>query len=620
MPKKQRFIKQSSRFYRALVATALLSNGVFQFVAPVLAEGTAAGQTISNTATATYDNPDDPTTPLNATSNTVTVTVAEVAGVTVTDNAPTFKTDANGDGDYNTNDIIYFNFSVKNTGNDPTKFVIPESPLVTDNNSGVTLGQLDGKVQINYGDANGWNDLPSGGVTNSVASDATISVRVPVKILNNGDPTNGDQISVQLGDTTNNAQNIARTTNDATDLYTQDNTGTDNGDASANPPVNGVREASDTSTLTLTLKALLNGPQGTPAADYNGDNNQDFTNKSSAINPGTAPGSLIDPNAVTFNNTIQNTGTGTNNISLLPTPPTNIADLPNNTVVTISANNGNTTATYTYNSTTGVFTFTSGTGVVGGNPVSATNPVRIDNVAAGDTAPYTVEVNLPANTPLSTDIEKGFPVPVTAFVDLNSNAVIDTSEPRNITIDRVYTGFLKLVKKSRILKGTGPDVGAGQENFESTPAVDPDGTGPLPATDPNPGVNDVPRTPAPGNIIEYQITSKNISEAQSGTGNKILQAANVQIIEDGTTGGNNWALDNNTNSEIDTSHVTADSGGEEIVYYNNIPPAIGTAQSGTTAATNVTKYVVKVTSGNVTPQSTVTFTFQRKISGTTATP
>ncbi|OUL36733.1 hypothetical protein BV372_05955 [Nostoc sp. T09] len=613
MPKNNRFIKQRSQFYRSLVATALLANGVFQFVAPVLADGTAGGQSISNTATATYQDPNDPTTTINATSNTVTVTVAEVAGVTVTATGSAFKADVNSDGDYNTGDSIYFNFTVKNTGNDPTKFHIPETPLITDNNSGVALAQLDGNVEINYGA--GWVPLPAGGITNSVAAEGTVQVRVPVKVLNNGDPTNGDQISVQLGDTTGgNQQNIARETPAvATDLYTQDNTdGTATGEVNGTP-VNGFREASATSNLTLTLKALLNGPQGAAGADFNGDNNKDFTNKSSAVTAGLAPGSLIDPNVVTFTNTIQNTGTGTNNISLLPTKPDNTTDLPNNTQVTISNTAGTVTATYTYNN--GTFTFASGTG-----GTSATVPVRITNVAANGTADYTVKVDLPTGTQLSTDIGKGFPVPVTAFVDLDSDGVIDTNEPRNISIDRVYTGFLKLVKKSRIIQGTGPSVIGNQGDFESTPAFDPDGTGPLPAIDPNPGVADEARTPAPGNIIEYQITSQNISEAQSGIGSKILDAANVNIVEDGTTGGNNWALDNNSNSEIDTSHVSANAGSETIEYYNNIPPTIGTAQSGTTPTTNVTKYVVKVTSGNVGPQSTTTFTFQRKISGTTATP
>jgi hypothetical protein len=49
-------------------------------VLPALSAGTAAGTNISNTATATYNDPNNPGTTLDAQSNTVTVTVAEVAG------------------------------------------------------------------------------------------------------------------------------------------------------------------------------------------------------------------------------------------------------------------------------------------------------------------------------------------------------------------------------------------------------------------------------------------------------------------------------------------------------------------------------------------------------------
>ena len=73
--------KTSSVFQRLLAATLLVS-GLGAIAAPAFADGTAAGTSIDNTATATYDNPDAPGTPFNATSNTVRVTVAEVAGVT----------------------------------------------------------------------------------------------------------------------------------------------------------------------------------------------------------------------------------------------------------------------------------------------------------------------------------------------------------------------------------------------------------------------------------------------------------------------------------------------------------------------------------------------------------
>jgi len=37
-------MKKHSKLYRSLVATALLAGGIFQFVAPVLADGTAVHQ------------------------------------------------------------------------------------------------------------------------------------------------------------------------------------------------------------------------------------------------------------------------------------------------------------------------------------------------------------------------------------------------------------------------------------------------------------------------------------------------------------------------------------------------------------------------------------------------
>ncbi|BCL38390.1 hypothetical protein [Nostoc sp. MS1] len=405
--------------------------------------------------------------------------------------------------------------------------------------------------------------------------------------------TNGDGVPDKLPDIVPDGF-ITDPKTDPTDL---NNTGTDtngnNGGDTNNPGANPGGEAN---VFVLNIAAVLNGPNGQPDAVGLTNNNDDFTNKSSNVPANTAPGTTFDPNVVNFINTIRNGGTQTDNISLLPTPPTNAGNLPNGTVVTISANNGATTATYTYNN--GLFTFTNGTGVVGGNPVSATNPVRIDNVAANSTANYTVTVDLPAGTPLSTDtnIQRGFPVPITAFIDTNGNGLADDAAT-NITIDRVYTGYLQLLKQSRILQGTGPAVQGADGTLSTTP-----------------------KQPAPGNIIEYVIQYKNISEAAPpapGTGNVTLSAGNVVITEDGTTLPNNWAKDNApTNGVIETSHVlgSAQSAGGTITFFsgdsaNNL---LGGEQSGTTAASDVTKYINTVTNP-VTPGQTGTFIFQRKV-------
>ena len=356
---------------------------------------------------------------------------------------------------------------------------------------------------------------------------------------------------------------------------------------------------------------VLSGPNGAPTATgSSGGNNDDFTNKSVVIPPGIAPGATVNPAGVSFTNSVQNTGTGPANISLLPTPPANAGDLPNGTTVTITKDANS--ATYSYDASTGFFTFVpgSGTGVgVNGAAITATNPVGIANVAAnGGTDTYGVSVDLPASAQFT-----GYPVSITAFADggATPNGLPDVTEAQNITINRVYTGFLKLVKKSRVLQGTGPAVGAGQGDFESTPATA--------GFDPNTAVTDVNRVPAPGNIIEYRIEYTNISTT-GGSGSVLLNASRVVITEDGTgpvdAPSNNWAKDNDGNGVIDTSNVTTkaiDNNGGTISYFSGSPantPAVD--QTGTSQNTDITKYIDTVP-GAIAPSVTKTFTFQRLV-------
>ncbi|MEC4813535.1 MAG: hypothetical protein SAK29_09735 [Scytonema sp. PMC 1069.18] len=850
MPKINRVLKKKLKLYRYWIGITLLFNSLFQFVAPVGAEGTKAGESISNTATATYEDPSHPGTTINTTSNTVTVTVAEVAGITVTATGTVLKTDVNADGKVNIGDTVYFNYNVTNVGNDPTRFRIPDQPIVTGS------GQIDGKVQISYDSGNTWEDIKTGGtITDSISPAGSVLVRVPVKVADGA--ANGSTISVKLGDTPGDAQNQLRSENGG-DVYTVDNDdGTVQGEVNGTP-VNGVREASatqqvtvdsnlkdytlatvlktqtgqtsagvpgpggDTLSYSLSLRvenndptgngispaplsgtsvpglvgsyilvsdaipvgtqltsskaptgwqqvyttsdtsafdanqatwtttpptdlatvrrvgfvstgaiapgttvtgfqisvevletptsitvaniaqlfgqspsgapvydesgdsspsnfdgsnppigtdtnndkipdtlppdvvddglidttdsdnngipdelegnngigvdinndnsgtgsggeatlitlntaaliSVLNGPKDAPDAVAENDNNKDFTNKSSFIPAGTTPETTIDPDGVNFTNTVKNTGTSHVNISLLPTTPAIAEHLPTGTIVTLSY--GSSSATYRYNGSG--FEFLSGQG-----PVSASNPIRIDGVAPNATANYGVEVNLPSGTPLSTYINRGFPVPITAFIDTDNNGAIASDEPNNITIDRVYTGFLRLLKLSRVLQGNGPTVGTGQDVFETTPGIDAD------------VLNDIARQPAPGNIIEYQIRYKNISEPQSGTGNIILNASNVVITEDGTLstasgdGKNNWALDNDGNGVIDTSNIVGsakDSGTATITFFSGQPATNSVGdQTGTTVNTDVTKYIDTVNE-TVAPGQERTFTFQRTV-------
>jgi hypothetical protein len=845
MLKQNKFVNKQHHCYQSLVAAALLTGSFFQFVAPVLAEGTTAGTSISNTATATYEDPNAPGSPINSTSNTVTVTVAEVAGITVTGSGIANQTTPGGS--TKPGDTLVYTYTVTNVGNDLTKFQIPNlatttgpatvSGVLPPDKNGVTPSN--GNLQYSTDGGATWTNIPAGGLTTgAIPVNGTVLVRVPVTVQPGAQT--GDTITVRLGQTPGDAQNQPRIA-DGGDVYTVDN----NNPAGA--PVNGVREASATQQIqvgniattralatilktktaydnagtsspltddlltyglslrvelndvtntgvtpaalagtninvdgtpvtrilvsdaipantvlnstpiaptgwrvvysitptttnaeaaawsttapgslssvtrvgfindpnlvtsvatgttvngfTIQVKttgatgngpvniyniaqvtgttagdpttkiydnsgdqnpgnfnstnstfpttpdagfvpngtvvpanqtdagnnntgtnsptgnvnvttlsvpnatSLLNGPNGVPNAVGPTSNNDDFTNKSALIPPNVAPGSTVDPAGVSFTNTVQNTGTSVANISLIPTLPATLTDLPVGTVVTISYQG--LSAAYTYNGTQ--FTFTTATGVVGGNPISATNPLRIDGVAAnGGTANYGVSVDLPPGTPLSTDstaqgatvtttIERGFPAPVTAFIDSNSNGLADDAAT-NITIDRVYTGFLQLLKESRVLQGTGPALPAGST----------DGT-----------FSTTPKKPAPGNIIEYRITYKNISSPQVGSGNIILSADKIVITEDGTQGSSsNWALDNNNDSQIDTSNIVGsakDSGASTIQFFSGNPATnSGNDQTGTTVNTDVSKYVNTVT-GQVAPTVQRTFTFQRKV-------
>ncbi len=237
MSQKNNFVKKG-HIYRSLVASALIANGVFQFVAPVLAEGSAGGQTIDNTATATYEDPNNPGETINTTSNTVKVTIAEVAGITVTSAGTEFQDtgDVGGDGKINVGDELYYNYTVTNVGNDPTKFRIPDQPTVTG------PATLDGPVQISYDGGATWEDVvPGGTTTNSVNPDESVLVRVPVKVEPGAQ--SGDIITVKLGETPGDDQNIPRDSNGG-DVYTVDNPDGTGGGEVDGLPANGVREAS----------------------------------------------------------------------------------------------------------------------------------------------------------------------------------------------------------------------------------------------------------------------------------------------------------------------------------------------------------------------------------------
>lgn len=291
--------------------------------------------------------------------------------------------------------------------------------------------------------------------------------------------------------------------------------------------------------LTLIAKqgSVLNGPSGQPGATGPlNTTNDDFTNKS--VNTGIAGippgGSTNAAGTVTFNNTVQNTG---NSNDIFTLTVSNFASLPAGTVVVITTPNGTVT-------------------VNAGNPAGSV-PI---NVARNATANYTVVVTLPTNQLVLT----GFDARLRAT---------STNTPANFndTLDRTWTGFVRLVKQTpvQIINGTG---------------------------------NGGPTDAVPGAMIVYVITYTNVSGGNgAGANNGLLTASNVVISEIGDFGTNNWR---NTTTQVigpPAALDPSDSNGGAITD--------GVTNGPVTAAT----YHLKDTVGTLLPGATGTFTFRRLI-------
>jgi hypothetical protein len=272
---------------------------------------------------------------------------------------------------------------------------------------------------------------------------------------------------------------------------------------------------------------VLNGTNGFPGAVGPTDNNDDFTNKS--VNTGIATvapgGNTTASGTVVFTNTVQNTGNADDTFTMTaPTVPSGF---------TVEICTGGTAAAPT-----------SCVDVSSGG--STTIPV-----AFGSSADYFVRVTEPAGTPVLAGYD----------TVIRATSTVDNTKT-NDTIDRLYTGFLKLDKSFVVDNQTG--VGG------ATDAV-------------------------PGATIIYTITYTNISTAASGN-NVGLTATNVVISEDGNAAPNNWGT------------YTTRVSGQEFDY---------TGASGTTAGTGTVNVVSATaytdTIPSVAPQAVGRFVFKRTI-------
>ncbi len=224
----------------AILGLIAVSNSLG--LSPVLAAPTAPNVSINNQATGTFTDGDEPGAPQESVvSNVVTVTVAEVAGITITaDNTPEPYPNA----------LINFDFEIKNIGNDPTKFFLPTAPSSVAGGTAGTLqivAYVDANstktpltTPINITTANdtgaiGDGTLGGNTIAGSIPAGAAIIVRVPVTVT----AAVNANVSVTLGNTTGspNASNTPYIAN-TNDIYTVDNADAVAGEA-AGVPING---------------------------------------------------------------------------------------------------------------------------------------------------------------------------------------------------------------------------------------------------------------------------------------------------------------------------------------------------------------------------------------------
>ncbi|MEH1875558.1 GEVED domain-containing protein [Nostoc sp.] len=231
------------------------------------------GTVIDNQVTGSFTDSTD-NTEKQVESNIVKVTVAEVAGITITPaNTPSATTGS----------AVNFDFTITNVGNDPTQFFIPDAPSAI---SGGTAGTLqivaydpDGSGPTAAVDLTGNNVtvLNGGGNTGtllsaiasanngSIPAGGSIVVRVPVTVT----ATGGQTVSVTLGNTSGQPSNsntpyiLGANGSGSKDLYTVDNADNVSGE-SAGVPINGDatnhrQEASaiQTATVSNTISGTL---------------------------------------------------------------------------------------------------------------------------------------------------------------------------------------------------------------------------------------------------------------------------------------------------------------------------------------------------------------------------
>lgn len=179
---------------RALPGVLLVLAALCLSAAPALGQATSGGTQINNQASATYS---DGTNSYSVNSNTVTVTVANVAGLTITPDGGSVPTVVAGQ------TSVDFTFTVTNSGNFPTQVRFPASGAGVVTSGPITVTQAVIDLTGNGLDGGDTDIFGNGSAVLYPASPylaRNASFNVVVRVSVNAGATAGANISVALGD------------------------------------------------------------------------------------------------------------------------------------------------------------------------------------------------------------------------------------------------------------------------------------------------------------------------------------------------------------------------------------------------------------------------------------
>jgi hypothetical protein len=183
------------RFLRALPAALVAFAALCLAAAPALGQTTSGGTSIVNQASATYS---DGSTSYSVNSNPVTVTVANVAGLTITPDGGSIPTVVAG----KTN--VDFTFTVTNSGNFGTQVRFPAAGAAVVPSGSVTVTQAVIDINGNGIDAGDIDVLGNGSAvlypTASPFLARNASFNVIVRVTVSSAAVTGSTIGVTLGD------------------------------------------------------------------------------------------------------------------------------------------------------------------------------------------------------------------------------------------------------------------------------------------------------------------------------------------------------------------------------------------------------------------------------------